>query len=156
MLRVKNSSPSRKSAGPKPVRAADQHACLICWRKYLADTALANTCCLTASITKVVEAGAPDSAAVYQLNFFNSRIVQSKGLLYSDTVRNLTDCIRGIHGTALSLDNNSLENLNTLFASLNNADMNLYRISWTEFGVIHSHLLSIDSINNCTHAILFF
>ena len=121
----------------------------------LADAAFADTCCLAASITKVVETGAPYTSSCDQLYFLNSRVVQGKRFLDADTVRNLAYRIGCIHGTALSLDNNALENLNPFLAALNDADMDTYRISRPEFGVVHSHLLLINFINDCAHVILF-
>jgi hypothetical protein len=59
--------------------------------------------------------------------------VEREGTLYADIVRNLTDCERSIDAVLLAaLENETLENLDTLLGSLDDLRVNANNITWLE------------------------
>ncbi len=72
--------------------------------------------------------------------------MKGKGLLNTYTMGNFTDSEGGVHGSAFTLENHALENLNTLFVALNDADVYLNGITGTKVRHVKAHLLQIDLI----------
>jgi hypothetical protein len=59
--------------------------------------------------------------------------VEREGTLYADVVRNLTNGERGIDAVPLAaLENETLENLDTLLGSLDDLRVNANNITWLE------------------------
>jgi len=67
--------------------------------------------------------------------------MQGECFLDADTVGNFPDGIGGIHCAALALDYDSLKDLHTFLAALNDADVHLDGISRTEIRMVLAHLL---------------
>lgn len=117
----------------------------------LAGCTLPDTCCFTATAAQVEESGSAYATTGDNFDLLDSWIMQSKGLLDTDTVGNFSYGVGGVHGAAFTSDYHALEDLDTLFASFDDADMYLDGITGTELRVIHTHLLSFDFIDDCTH-----
>jgi hypothetical protein len=67
--------------------------------------------------------------------------MQRKGFFNADTVGDLPDGVGGVHCTTLSFDNNTLKDLDTFLAALNDTDVYLDIVARTKIRMILPHLL---------------
>jgi len=67
--------------------------------------------------------------------------MQSKGLFNTHPVRDLPNGVGCVHCTILAPYNDTLEDLNTLFASFNDPDMDLNIVTRSKCRMILPHLL---------------
>ena len=121
----------------------------------LPDATLANSRCLASTITQVIEPGATHPAPGYELNLFDSWVVQGESLFNADTMGNFAHGVRCVHCASFAFNNNTLKNLDTLLAPLDDTDMDLNCIARAKLGMILAHLFLVDFVNNCTHGLLF-
>jgi hypothetical protein len=117
----------------------------------LADTAFPDAGCLAPAVAEVIQARSADPAPGDQFDFLDSRIVQGKGLFHANTMGDFANRVGGVHVSALALDDNALENLDTLFAALDDTDMHFNGVTRPEVGMVEAHLLQIYFVNYFAH-----
>ena len=118
-------------------------------------TTLANTRRFSSEIAEVVETSPTDTTFRKEFDLFNARIMEREGLLDADAMGNLPYGIGRIHGAMLALGNDTLKDLNTFLASLNDPDMYFHAITGSKIGVVLPHLFQIDSFNYCAHNVFY-
>ena len=123
----------------------------------LDSAALPDTGSFTTTLTQVEQAGTANPAKRDDLDLLDTRGMKGKGLFYPDTTMgDLAHGKSGVHLAAFTLENNSLENLDTLFVAFNNADMYFNSITRTEVRMVKAHLLLVDFINDIhSHDVCF-
>lgn len=112
---------------------------------------LANTGSLATTTTEIVQARTTHATSCYHLDFLGAWVVQGKSFFDADTVGDFADGIGGVHGATLTLDNDALENLDTLLIAFDNPNVDLDGIAGAEIRMIDAHLLLIDSFDYCAH-----
>jgi len=119
--------------------------------KLLVVTQLADTRRFAASTTQIVQAGTTNMTAGDNLDLFYPWIMQGKGFFHTDTVGDLPDSVSGVHGSFFPSDHHTLEDLDTLFVSLYDTNMDLYVVSRTKGRMVLPHLLLLYFINDFAH-----
>ena len=117
----------------------------------LTDAAFADTSCFPASFAQVEETRPPDPPAGDQFDLLNPGIVQRKGFLDPDSVGNFPDGVGGVHLTTLALDDDALENLDSLLVSFNDTDVHFDIVSGAELRMVVPHLLFVYFTDDWVH-----
>jgi len=88
-----------------------------------------------------VQLGAADLATVGDFDLRDTRSVQRENTLNTFAVGNLAHGERGVHAGTTTSHHDASENLDALFATFNNAAMNLHGVSDIEIGDVLLQLL---------------
>jgi hypothetical protein len=106
-------------------------------------TAFADTRCLAAPSAQIEQTGPPDMSVGDDLDLLNPRIMQREGLLDAYAVRDLPNGVGGIHSAIFTPNNDTLKNLDTLFISFDDTNVDLNVVTGTENRMILPHLFLI-------------
>ena len=117
----------------------------------LTNTAFPDTSGLAATFAQIKEARAPDPSTGHQFDFFNTRVVQSKGFFHPYTVGYLANGVGCVHVTTFPLNDDSLKNLNSFLAAFDDANVNLHGVTRSKLWMIKAHLFLIYFVDYRIH-----
>lgn len=108
---------------------------------------------LADTVTKVMKFCTTDFAAVGHFDFRNPRRVKWENALDAFTVGNFANGECSIHAGTTTCEDDASKNLDTLFATFNNAAMDLHGIADIEISDVLLQLLLLDLLNDM-HGVL--
>jgi len=104
--------------------------------------------CLTHTVAEVIELGPAHLPALEDFYLGDLGGVNLENTLNPFAVGDLANREGRIDTTTAASDDNSLEDLDTLFTTLHNARVHIDGISLRELGNVFFHLLALDFINH--------
>ena len=106
---------------------------------------LLNLCCLTLTLTEIIELSSSDLTFAYDLDVVDLGAVYGKDSLNTYAVRNTTDGDRLRKSGSLSSDNISFENLDTLLSTFLDLEVSLYVITDLNIRIVILDILTLDN-----------
>jgi hypothetical protein len=106
---------------------------------------------------EVIELRTTNFSALHNLDLSEFGGVNLENTLNTFAVGNLTDCERIVETRSATSEDDAFEDLDTLFAALDNARVNIHGVALREIRNIVFHLLAFDFINHvhCVYGVKF-